>query len=241
LIVATWFKLPRFLSRKKSRLGELDDEFREKMLAVIPVDFQNTPSEPADCPGLNLGELLSLTHELEQLGFELCADRKMRWQGEETDRGFQRILIHPAESCFAAAIATTHGLERGDRLVIAFYAPLEQDWWVGGTNGKLTRTKFFFRSSKHPLIVRPTVGPRELFSSVLELRSKIARDLGIRARKDLSLAILDDWSRSHLRELRTLIQRRSFAEELVEANKVAAQAEWQWLGDYADTGSHPRK
>ena len=237
----TWLRVPAFLRSRKARIQEVDRNFRQKMLAVMPEDVFYVSCDPSDCPGLNLSDLEDVTSKIKQLGFEYCIDRRSRWPKEQKLRGFQRVFINQIDSCFAVVTSTSKRLESEGELLIGFYCPLEQDWWIGATNGKPSTLKYLIRSPKFAQVVKPSATAAALYAGCVELRNRISSDLELCQAKNVTLEMLDEWSRSHLKEVRSLVERRSAVQAAAAAKKVFAAGEWVWLGDSSKCDASERE
>jgi hypothetical protein len=228
-----FLKLPRFLRSRKARLQDTEETIRQRTLSVLSRELLHFPCAPSDIKGLDLVELETLSHELTQLGFIFCEDRRTRWQGENSDAGFHRMFINVAESCFAGLSGTIKGIQRGERLGVGFHAPLrEGGGWVSGMNLKLTPTRLYIRCPRCALLLMPLSDANGLFERFLGLRQTIVSKFGIRPPQNLTLEMLDRVTSEHLSERLAAIRERSYFHEAREAARLAGDAEWLWPGQY---------
>ena len=205
---------------------------RKALLKVLPTEIEFASVDPAEFPALDKDELTRLTTEMEKLGFERLRDYTSRFPGKPTPQGFARLMVHRSERSFAEIMATSQAMAKNVSPRVAINSYLENDWDLGTSNVAPERGHYFMQLPQVLRMRYSDAEPAELWKRHLERRAEILEGLNIKPLSDLSVDSYFQRIRKRMAERRQRMQSRQPIDELPAANALAAQRNYEWLGDF---------
>jgi hypothetical protein len=182
---------------------------------------------------LDRKELVRCTKAFEALGFVRAVDYTPVRPGRRRHSGFARLMVHPAEGCFAEInqIFTAEGQPVPMRCMVLTL--FEDGWSLSATNRRQLGAGWMMRRPRSLWTSNPDGTPAQLLAGHLKRRERMAADLGVERRTDLSPEAFFDHVRNGLAGMRRVLWRKNLFVGMIEARLYDASPRHEWLGDYA--------
>lgn len=206
---------------------------KRRLLGVIPADLEFRAADPTAYPLADLDALARYTAAYEALGFVSVGDYTFSARDAAVQPAFARLFVHPENACYVEANQIFPANRPPTPLRSAIGTAFEGGWSLGTTDRAPDAVIYALRRPRSLWTSYEGAVPEELLARHLELRDRLARDLGLRPRWDTSQNAYFAIECEHaLARKRAFAQRNVFA-FLFELARLGKSPPAEWLGDYA--------
>jgi hypothetical protein len=230
-LAASFLALETLRARARKRRQEINRKTRDKMIAIASASIEFVPVDGTTVEGLNQEKLNEFTTILEQLGFERLLDYRLRRGGETKLIGFERVLAHPKERCFASMMIAG-ALDPQKSFSIAFNSYMQEGWRLGTSNIAARKADYFLRLPRVLRMRYPNDPIEQLFARHLQRRAEILRGLDIQVSPDISIDAYQNYVREATELRKDKVQSANPLGDLPLAEAQATAHDQEWLGDY---------
>ncbi len=199
------------------------------LVRAIPTEFGFQAVHPASYPKLNTEAFTRYNDALMGMGFVWVIDYTLT-SGTVALPAFARLLVHPVHHCFAEvnqAFPEAGGLQP---VRCVFGSLLQDGWSFGTTDRKPDGTTWMLRRPKSLWSSCPAASPEVMLQSHLERRARIASQLGINPRTDLTFDTYFVHEQAEARDRVEVMKRRNIFVALGDALIFNLWRRYEWMG-----------
>jgi hypothetical protein len=208
--------------------------FKTGILERMPGPLEFHPVKAEELTELSHEELERMTTEFESLGFLWEVDYVPRSKVTRGTSAFGRLFTHPRHFCYGEIqqIITSSG--KVTPVQFNLMSLLEDDWTLSSGNRAPRSIKmiWLWRQPKVLWTTHPNISPEKVLAAHLELRDRIAGDLGLRVPTILSAEAYFAHEQQAAIRRKEALRRKNILIGWIELWCFEKNPRSQWLGDY---------
>jgi hypothetical protein len=214
---------------------------KSSMLGAMPSELDFRPARAADFPDLDEEKLSKYTEAFESLGFRRVTDYTTATDLDNDLTGFARLFFHPKEGCYAEVNQVLRSSGAAAPMRCSLMSHLEDGWSVSTGDRQASRESYVMRRPRAAWQSLPKADPEELLEAHLNLRDRMARDLGVEVLEEGKAEDYYAHEREAAEQRKQAVRRRGGIGILVDRWLFDKKPKTEWLGGYTGKGGKGKK